>query len=295
VKYVLSVLTLILFIPNTKAQWYDEEKDLKILSWNIHMLPSFIYYKTKKRKRAKQITEELNQSDFNILVFQEAFHKRVKKKMQKQLKEKYPFSYGPANKKFFSIWTNSGIWFVSDRPLIHLESIKYNECTGDGCFARKGAMMMEGEHLGNRFQVIGTHNNGGWINNSQFHQIRTELLDEYQKDGVPQIICGDYNTKTSSPHRQWDVMINLFDVDTTLIQTDERDEKDKISIPTNDIYSRFPDFIFVRRNNTPYLNITNLSLFSIGPAWTPQPKKIYMQSVGLSDHFPTRISLNWKE
>lgn len=294
-RYLLFIFSVFCITIQSNAQWYDEEKDLEILSWNIHMLPHFIYRKTKKRIRAKAIAEELQKSTFNIIVFQEAFHKPIKRKIQKILTEQYPYSYGPVNKKFFSIWTNSGIWFLSDRPLINLDAIKFSTCKGDGCYARKGALMMEGEHLGNRFQIIGTHNNGGWPNNSQFHQIRSELLDVYYKDGVPQIICGDFNTNKSSNHQQWEVMINLFDADTSIIQKDERGADHKITFPTSDIYLQFPDFIFVRKNKDFNLNVTSLSMFSMGPTWKQEHKKIYLKSVGLSDHFPVRISMNWKE
>lgn len=293
-RFLLLFLTILLFNNQSHAQAYDETQDLKILSWNIHMLPFVIYHKTKKRKRAKLIVEELNKLDFNIIVFQEAFHKKVKRKIAKGLKDKYPFVYGPTNKKFFTIWTNNGICFLSDRPLIELQSIKYNECTGDGCYARKGALMMEGEHLGNRFQIIGTHNNGGWINNSQFHQIRSELLDPYYKEGVPQFICGDFNSKKTSAHQQWQVMKNLFEFDENIIQEDQRNEVDKVSFPTNDIYTRFPDFIFVRNNNTPQLKVTDLATFSIGQTWVQGSKKIFGETVGLSDHFPVKMSVNWK-
>lgn len=293
-RFLFLLISIFLLSFSCNAQWYDEEKDLEILSWNIHMLPHFIYHKTKKRKRGKLIVDELKNSTFNIIVFQEAFHKPIKNKMQKMLKEKYPYSYGPANKKFFSIWTNSGIWFLSDRPLIHLDAIKYSTCTGDGCYARKGALMMEGEHLGKRFQLVGTHNNGGWPNNSQFHQVRTELLDVHYKEGVPQFICGDFNTNKGTAHQQWKVMTKLFDADSTFVHTDERGADHKLTFPTNDIYYRFPDFIFVRKNGDESLNITNLSMFSWGPTWISEPKKIYLQSVGLSDHFPVRISMNWK-
>ena len=89
-------------------------------------------------------------------------------------------------------------------------------------------------------------------------------------------------------------MKNLFDFDEKIIQEDQRNEIDKVSFPTNDIYSRFPDFIFIRRNNTQNLNITDLATFSIGQTWKQGPKKVFGETVGLSDHFPVKMSVNWK-
>src|SRR5687768_14558396 len=48
------------------------EKNLKILSWNIYMLPKIVVQK-HKRNRAYAIVEELKKSDFDIIIFQEAF------------------------------------------------------------------------------------------------------------------------------------------------------------------------------------------------------------------------------
>ena len=293
-KGFLSFLSFFLFFSIQSFCQSYPQKDLKILSWNIHMLPSLIYHKTKKIKRAKGISEELLKSDYNILVLQEAFHRRARKKIRKRLKEKFPFVYGPANTRFLSFKANSGVWILSDRPLIYLNETKYSQCEGDGCLARKGALMMEGEHFGNRFQLIGTHNNGGWVNNSQFHQIRHELLDPFQKENVVQLICGDFNTKKTTSNRQWETMISLFDADLQYIQTDARSDLHKKHWEVADIYQSWPDFIFVRPNQSPNLVVDHISTISIGPTWSQGNKKVYLKTVGLSDHYPVEIVLRWE-
>ncbi len=292
----LFLLCFFLINKTTNAQNHTSTEDLKILSWNIHMLPYFVYHKTKKQKRAKSIIEELSKSDYNIIVFQEAFHAFVRKKIWKHLKEKFPYEYGPANKRFLSLKANSGIWILCDRPMIYKNEIQYKHYTGDGRLARKGALLLEGEHNGHLFQVLGTHNNGGSINNSQFLEIRALLLDPYKKAGVPQFICGDFNTSKSSANNQYQTMIRLFDANEAYVQSDERNETDKKSIPAEKgIYYRFPDFIFVRNNDNDKVNINRLSTISMGPSWKQGSKKIYGETVGLSDHFPVMISINWKE
>lgn len=297
---ILFVVLLFAVIgtSGTIAQVYNTQQtatpELNILSWNIHMLPYCVYYKTKKRKRAKAIVEALDTSNYNIVVFQEAFHQVVRGKMRRALKEKYPYAYGPANKKFLSLRANSGIWILSDQPLIYLDEIQYEHATGDGNLARKGVLMVQGNWYGHLFQLLGTHNNGGPINDSQFHDMRQKLLDPYRMDGVPQIICGDYNTNKNSANDQWNTMLRTFDVDAGYTQHDDRAPEHKVSIPTDDIYCRFPDFIFIRGNGDNDIVVDRIATKSIGPTWVSERKKVYGRSVGLSDHFPVSIKLHWK-
>lgn len=296
---LLFAVVFIIALPgNLQAQNYvagpDTTPELHILSWNIHMLPYCVYAKTKKRKRYKQIVEEVKQADYEIIVFQEAFHNRVRKRMWRRMKDDFPYQYGPANQKFFSLKPNSGIWIVSKIPLIEVDEIAYENCVGDGCLARKGVLMVQGNWYGHIFQLFGTHMNGGHINNSQFHELRYKLLDEYQEDDVVQIICGDFNTKTTSGDDQWNTLIRTFDVDTGYVQYDDRDSLHKAEWPVADVMARFPDFFFVRSNGDDDLVVRRMSTVSYGPCWKQEPKKIYLRSVGLSDHYPVRMVLQWR-
>lgn len=269
--------------------------ELKILSWNIYMLPSLVYASTKKKVRAEGIIEELNKTDYNIIVFQEAFHAPSRKRIWRGLKDKFPYKYGPANMIAISFKTNSGIWILSDRPLEEIGEIAYNDCETDGCLARKGVLMVEGEHEGHRFQILGTHNNGGPVNDKQFIQLRDELLEPYKKEGVPQFICGDFNTKKGSPNNQWQTMINAFDADTSYIQHDDRSEIHKQTFVVEDVYTRLPDFIFIRTNGCTDLQVNRISTVSFGPTWVQGPsKKVFGQTVGYSDHYPVQISLQFE-
>lgn len=258
------------------------------------MLPSLVYSSTNKKARAEGIAEELNKSDYNIIVFQEAFHAPSRKRLWKGLKDKFPYQYGPANMIAISFKTNSGIWILSDRPLEEIGEIAYNDCEGDGCLARKGVLMVEGEHEGHRFQILGTHNNGGSVNNSQFVQLREELLEPYKKEGVPQLICGDFNTSKSSPNNLWEFMIDQFDADTSYVQHDDRSEDHKQSFVVENIYTRLPDFFFVRNNNCLNLKVNRISTVSFGPTWVQGPsKKVFGETVGYSDHYPVQLSLSF--
>lgn len=263
----------------------QKEKPLKILSWNIYMLPYTIFWRSKKTNRAKLIAKELLERDYDIIVFQEAFKRRPRRKLRKLLKKKYPYMYGPANKKFFSISTNSGIWVLSNRPLILKGMIDFDACEGIDCMARKGAMMLEGEHNGHLFQIVGTHTQGGpqIINRHQFHMIYDSLLEPFQKKGVPQIICGDMNCSFSKK-KDYKAMMRIFDAENTKLSGKRRH--------SNWEKSAIIDYILLRRNGAE-IQATRKEILRIGKKWETKIKKRTKQSLGLSDHYPIEMEIQF--
>jgi endonuclease/exonuclease/phosphatase family metal-dependent hydrolase len=186
------------------AQEKNEKKVLNVLSWNIYMLPAYTNLSPKIKKnyrksRAKEISDRLNQSEYNILVFQEAFHVPSRRILKREMKERFPYQYGPINPRGLSLKTNSGVLVLSETPLKLLAKTKYKRCSGSDCYSKKGAAIWEGFWGNNEFQIIGTHLNSGRsdtdIRESQIDQIREELMVPHLKLGVPQIICGDMNTR----------------------------------------------------------------------------------------------------
>lgn len=273
---------------NTSIPSPTEGKPLRILSWNIYMLPRFALI-TGKRKRADKIAQELKESDYQVLVFQEAFLGDARKIIRKGLGEAFPYEYGPANRKF-SIKANSGIWVLSKIPLKVLGTIQYCECDGfDDCFARKGAMLLEGQHEGKSFQILGTHLQAGGpqsVRKSQYLEMR-QLLDAHQLNGVPQIVCGDMNTpQTQQAH--YDDMLQCLDVEDGPMEIAlEQCERGY----TNDMHDGgarnlwLIDFVFYRANNVPVKQIKR-RMPNIRHRWS---KKHH----DLSDHFPVDCSIWW--
>jgi len=205
------------YINGYRGTSLAQREELKILSWNIYMLPAmsnFIGYGvfSGKKKRAKAIVEELKKLDYDIVVFQEAFHKGARKKLKRGLVEIYPYMYGPANRRKIAIKTNSGIWIFSKIPLKELKVIDFKQCQGIDCWARKGALLVEGLWNGNPFQLIGTHLESGpeqYIRKSQYEEIYQYLIEPYQKTGVPQFICGDLNTNSADSMSYMDMLNTL--------------------------------------------------------------------------------------
>ncbi len=287
-RFLVLLLTIFITLTASAQKEYTPPypSQLKILSWNIHMLPYCVYYKTKKNKRSKGIVTELQQRDYNILVFQEAFKMRSRRKIYKGLKEKYPYSYGPANRKF-SLKTNSGIWVLSDRPLSVKGEVEFTECANDGCLARKGGLMVEGEHNGHIFQIVGTHTNGNpqEVNRHQFRQLYDELLKPNEDSATVQIICGDMNCQRAKPE-DYQAMLRLLHVSQ---QPHYNCKEDTTS--TTEIENTV-DYILVRDHGANVV-IKRTATIRIGPAWKSGNPKRYGTTVGLSDHYSVEMILEW--
>jgi hypothetical protein len=128
---------------------------LKILSWNIWMMPGFTFQSPDNKRRAGVIAAL--KLDLDILCLEKVFDGGAHKVLSKALNARYP--YGPANSKF-SIKVNSGVWVVSRFPLTELKEIQFRDCTGVECYSRKGAMLLTGSFQGHVFQILATHLQG---------------------------------------------------------------------------------------------------------------------------------------
>lgn len=271
-------------VPDTLAP------GLRVLSWNIYMLPKFAKI-TGKRQRAALIAAKLHAAQYDVLVFQEAFLEDARRIIWAGLKDQFPYQYGPANERF-SIKTNSGIWVLSKLQLTVLEEIDFGECEGfDDCFARKGALLLEGKsrRWSEPFQILGTHLQAGGphsIRQSQMDEMRN-LLDRHRRAGVPQIICGDMNTAQSDTAHYADMLRRLAaedgPLDIRLTFTDRCYPNDLHHDGVRDF--RIIDYVFLRPNGHRSV-AAERRMYNFQSQWSPQHKD-------LSDHFPIGAEIWW--
>lgn len=230
-----------------------ETKNLKILSWNIYMLPKIVVQRGK-RERAHAIVDTLRKSDFDIIVFQEAFFPASREIIGEGLRSLYPYQYGPANNDGKTLKTNSGVWILSKINLKLLNVTQFTNCTGNDCWARKGAMLLEGIWNNKPFQILGTHLQADGfdiIRQKQMDQIYTELLAENKREGVPQIICGDMNTEREMTQHYCE-MLNCLDAADGEITGVEKCSYDGVNNPIAQSFGvknkTNYDYILVRSN-----------------------------------------------
>lgn len=239
-------------ITQQKTENAAGEKNLKILSWNIYMLPKIVPLKGKL-ERAQAIVDELKKSDFDIIVFQEAFLKGARELIKEGLANEYPYEFGPANTGGF-IREHSGVWIISKVDMKLLNTIVFKNCAGSDCLARKGAMLLEGKWNDKPFQLLGTHLQAdGYdrIREKQMDQIYLELLAANKKEGIPQIICGDMNTE-SEMKEHYCSMLECLDAEDGEISSIEKCSYDGQNNPLAQSFGVTNktnyDYILVRKN-----------------------------------------------
>ncbi len=256
-SYFFILIVFAYSTTSVKAQNKTEKKPLKIISWNIYMLPAVTALskevgKTQKLERAEGIVQFFKENEYDIIVWQEIFNPFARRKIKKGLDAIFPYQYGPANKAIFPR-TNSGISIYSKLPLVFLEEIAYEAKAGVDAWAKKGALLMEGEWEGKTFQIVGTHlqagaPNGNEIRKSQMEQIRDELLIPFQQENTIQIICGDMNTEKQS--EQYKEMLEIFDVETYELGNSNG------STCRSDATDNEIDFIFIKGSKKLYKSIS---------------------------------------
>ena len=219
IRYAYCSIFFMCFLFSTFSQSNtttsgDTCEPLKILSWNIYMLPHLIMH-TGQAQRAKEIAETLKKEDVDVIVFQEAFDKRSRKIIREELKKYFPFESGNPKKNVF-YKTNSGVWIVSKIPIKIVKRIYFKNGVGSDKFACKGALLIEAKKNDFCFQLVATHLQSDLKNKDvrearkmQYLKIRQKLLDPYANKNIPQFVVGDMNTslEDSSSFQQ---MLGIF-------------------------------------------------------------------------------------
>lgn len=269
-----------------KPQIFEDATQLKVLSWNIYMLPPLIFF-NGKQKRARAIGQLLRDSDYDVIVFQEAFHHGARWRIKRWLRDIYPYQIGPANIHYVSLRASSGVWIVSKVPIKKVESICFKKRWGfDNRMARKGALMVEGEKDGQRFQIVGTHLNAGGpaeVRLSQVAAIQEELLEPYAQPDVPQIICGDFNIAKGTDTYQ--KTLDILKVEDGDLKGKRNATYDRENDMNNGEVRRIIDFIFYRSNGRKTKSIVR-HIPKIQHRW-------HKKHIDLTDHNPVEAVITW--
>jgi phospholipase C len=184
------------------------KSNLKLLSWNIQMLPTALDFASDKLKkgqtlRAPWIIEYLNERDYDIVVLQEVIDQKITAQLKDGLKRQYPYLVAVDAKQGLA-GCSGGILFASRIPLKYVTHIVYKNITGVDRLAEKGCLLIEANRDGVRFQIAGTHLQAGddATRDKEFVEIGNEIIAPYKQQGVPQLLVGDMNDATTEePYR----------------------------------------------------------------------------------------------
>ena len=208
VKYKWVVLTLLICIltsiPKHLLSQSEEHSRIKVLSWNIQMLPDFFspfseLLRKNQKDRLPEIMKYLYKSGYDIIVLQEVFDANIKRKLKRFLRIKYPYIQMPMNRKVGWKGTN-GIMILSKYPMKYIDHNIYDATEGYDAATNKGCVLVEIDINGLKCLVAGTHlqSSGQHIRDLQYKQIKYDIIDPYLKDDLPFLLAGDLNTEKGS-------------------------------------------------------------------------------------------------
>lgn len=69
-------------------------EEIKVLTWNVFMIPQPLNF-TRQKDRSTIIAEQLSNTDYDVIFFQEAFSKGARKRFKKCLAEIFPHQLEP--------------------------------------------------------------------------------------------------------------------------------------------------------------------------------------------------------
>jgi endonuclease/exonuclease/phosphatase family metal-dependent hydrolase len=178
---------------------------LKMLTWNIQMLPTFPSVAALNKgqaMRAPWIIDYLNASDYSVVCLQEVIDPKMTALLQDGLKKTFPYIVSADAKGGFS-GTSGGILFVSRIPIKYVDHIVYKNVKGVDALAEKGCVLVAGEHNGVPFQIAGTHLQAGFneVKDKQIPEIAEGILQKHKQEGTPQFLVGDMNIDTADADR----------------------------------------------------------------------------------------------
>lgn len=284
--YVSAVLTVLLCISQFYS--YGQARQLQILSWNVQLLPSIAFYKGQM-KRAPLIVNKLKDSNYDVIVFQEAFHNKARKLLWKGLIESFPYQLEPGKGGFLKF--NSGVWIISKLKLERTDNVKFTKCRIplEDCRANKGASFVEVIKDGLKVQIFATHVQARegekyqQTRNSQFQEMKNQLIEKYKEEKVPQIVLGDLNTSKSKTE-DYSNMLVILDAEDGRLAGELQYTYDGI---LNDMggspNKKVIDYILINKRGNPDVKL-NRNVIIFQEQWSKK-------NVDLSDHYAVECKL----
>lgn len=181
------LITIPVLAHSQSSQTLIPQKELKIISWNVHMIPTA----THKNKRAIEINKFLRNENADVILLQECFSKRIIRKISAG----YKYVIKPKH-KFLKL--NSGLLVLSNQPLHNYQYWNYKSKKGIDALCNKGAISFEilvekdstNKTSTGLVKIVNTHlqNNFAHITIAQINELKLFSTGS-------NIIGGDFNCK----------------------------------------------------------------------------------------------------
>jgi endonuclease/exonuclease/phosphatase family metal-dependent hydrolase len=277
----LYILCQFSIIPiELKAIKATQNDTIKIVSWNIKMVPKSLAIITKsarkkQKERAPKIIQYLNNTNFDIIVLQELFDKSITKKFAADLSINYPYILSPI-KEGFSMKMTSGVMILSKYPyeLINHEIFNVSKKTDNA--AQKACSLVKININGKKILLGGIHLDS---KNKESRILQCELTSEkiikpFINDTIPMFLVGDFNVNKTSA--SYDSLSTLFDLENYQLNDDRPYTFDEFNSWNEKGYKAWIDFIFYQDSDK--IEVLDQYIY--------RPVMIYKKTkMDLSDHY----------
>ena len=186
----LFFFMILFFLPLNASTQTDT---LKVMSWNVFLRPGIL--SDGQMDRVSGIARYLICCGGDVVVLQEVFHKRARKRLLQKLAGWYEYHTSIGPKSFFGV--SSGVVIFSKHPIIEEKFVAYSKSKGADGLAKKGVVLAKIRFGKQDVHIVGTHLQAGVSSkakNVQKSQL-TELANTVNLIGDSSIVilAGDFN------------------------------------------------------------------------------------------------------
>lgn len=227
------------------------QDSLKIVSWNVFLRPSIL--QDGQMECVPGISDYLLSTEADVLVLQEVFHDRARKKLIAALSNRYPHHTKVGKTSFFGI--SSGVMIFSRTMICEEEHIYFKRAVKADRLAVKGGVLATIEYRDSEVDIIGTHLQAG--GGEKGARIRMEqlkhlfsLVKKENRDNRNTVFAGDFNISQESPG--FEDMLDVLQCEHRPVESDIRHTanfSDHELYPTEG-RPKWIDYILMRKNGT---------------------------------------------
>ena len=194
-RFILVVFLVLSYSFGTMAQ---SSNALRLVSWNVFLRPGIL--NDGQLERIDSIAKYLENTDADVLVLQEVFHRSSRKKLSTLLHKKYPNRTKVGRTSFFGV--SSGVLIFSKHEIVEEKHVSFKHATGSDRLAKKGGVSVLIKFKNKLTQIIGTHLQAGGGNkriNIRKNQIKKlKTLSNTSDSVITSIYAGDFNIDQKS-------------------------------------------------------------------------------------------------
>jgi phospholipase C len=188
-------IIVVLFVFMTLHAVSAQTDSIKVLSWNVFLRPAIL--KDGQIKRVDSISAYLNNTGADVLILQEVFHRRARKKLIATLSEHYSYFTKIGPKSFWGV--PSGVLIASKDSMSATRHLSFKKGASADKMAKKGGIAATIIHNSKMIHIVGTHLQAGRGTDKEIIRRRQvkklKRLSNNMKDlrYAPIIFAGDFN------------------------------------------------------------------------------------------------------